>query len=143
MSWLQKTLQLPAFSRGFHLITENLLQELPELKQYQMGLLHCFICHTSASLCINENADPSVRGDFERHVNVMIPEKAPYFVHTYEGDDDMPAHLKASLFGTSVSIPIRDGRLLMGTWQGVYLGEHRDYGGRRKLVLTLRGQLKA
>ncbi|NQZ59953.1 MAG: YjbQ family protein [Lentisphaeraceae bacterium] len=140
MSWFQKTFHLPSLQRGFHLITENVLAEIPELRQYQVGLLHCFICHSSASLCINENADPTVRGDFERHMNVMIPERAPYFVHTYEGDDDMPAHLKSSILGSSVSIPINNGALLLGTWQGIYLGEHRNYGGRRKLVLTLQGE---
>ena len=142
MSWLQKTLELPPFSRGFHLIDRHIEDALPELKNYKIALLHCFICHTSASLCINENADPSVRGDFERHMNVMIPESAPHYVHTYEGSDDMPAHLKASVLGTSVSIPVNNGHLLLGTWQGVYLGEHRNYGGRRRLVLTLQGELK-
>nr|WP_136251780.1 secondary thiamine-phosphate synthase enzyme YjbQ [Ningiella ruwaisensis] len=128
-------LTLPAFSRGFHLITDNILEACGTLPKN--GLMHVFIQHTSASLTINENADPSVRRDLERHTNVLAPEDAPYYEHTYEGSDDMPAHIKASLYGSSVSIPILNGRLALGTWQGVYLGEHRDHGGARKLLVSI------
>ncbi|RUO48244.1 hypothetical protein CWE21_06775 [Pseudidiomarina aquimaris] len=133
----QTEIQLNPRSRGFHLITSEIEQAIAELASTKVGLLHVFIKHTSASLTINENADPTVRQDFESHFNEMVPEDAPYYVHTYEGPDDMPAHLKASLLGSSVSIPVTDGRLNMGTWQGVYLCEHRDHGGSRRLVLTL------
>ncbi len=133
----QTEMQLKPRNRGFHLITDELEQALPELRNAKFGLLHVFIKHTSASLTINENADPTVRQDFESHFNEMVPEDAPYYVHTYEGPDDMPAHLKSSLLGSSVSIPVTDGRLNMGTWQGVYLCEHRNQGGSRRLVLTL------
>lgn len=133
----QSELTLRARSRGFHLITDDVLQALPELGDINAGLLHVFIKHTSASLTINEDADPSVRHDFERHFNEMVPQNAPYYEHTQEGPDDMPAHLKASILGSSVSIPITDGQLNMGTWQGIYLCEHRDHGGPRRLVLTL------
>lgn len=135
----QKQFRLPALRRGFHLITDLVLHELPELAQVRAGLLHVFIQHTSASLCINENADPTVRHDFEQFFNRTAPENAPYFRHNSEGPDDMPAHLKAALLGSSVSIPVANGRLALGTWQGIYLGEHRDHGGRRSLVLTLMG----
>ncbi|MFC4700196.1 secondary thiamine-phosphate synthase enzyme YjbQ [Glaciecola siphonariae] len=134
----QYTLTLPPFSRGFHLITDyvkNACENLPE-----KGLLHVFIQHTSASLTINENADPSVRRDLERHTNVLAPENAAYFEHTFEGSDDMPAHIKASLYGSSVTVPITNGHFALGTWQGIYLGEHRDEGGRRRLCLTLIGE---
>lgn len=139
MIWHQALLTLPPFPRGFHLISSHIEDALP-LQEVEMGLLHVFIQHTSASLCINENADPTVRGDFERHFNTVIPENAPYYVHTYEGPDDMPAHLKAATLGTSVSLPVRQGQLALGTWQGIYLGEHRDHGGSRRLVLTLQGK---
>jgi len=140
MICLQKNLRLPALRRGFHLITEQVLAELPELRQLRVGTLHVFIQHTSASLSINENADPTVRHDFEQFFNRLVPENAPYFRHTQEGPDDMPAHLKAALLGHSVTIPVAGGRLALGTWQGIYLGEHRDHGGARRLVLTLMGE---
>ncbi|ELI6449501.1 TPA: secondary thiamine-phosphate synthase enzyme YjbQ [Photobacterium damselae] len=138
--WQQKQIELTAKSRGFHLISDEIEQQLPELSQYTVGLCHIFILHTSASLTINENADPTVRSDLEAHINKLVPERAPYYRHTYEGDDDMPAHIKASLLGSSVMIPIKNGRLALGTWQGIYLGEHRDYGGRRHLMVTLQGE---
>ena len=136
----QKEISLPSFPRGFHIVTNNILSALPEISSIAAGMLQVFIKHTSASLTINENADPTVRADFERHFNEMIPEKAPYFEHTYEGDDDMPAHIKGSLLGSSVLLPISNGKLNLGTWQGIYLCEHRNYGGERKLVLTAWGE---
>ena len=141
MKMIQTELRLPAFDRGFHLITQQVEEALTGLHTMRKGLLHIFIQHTSASLTINENADPTVRGDFERHINRMVPENAPYYQHTMEGADDMPAHIKAALMGTSVSIPITDGRLNLGTWQGIYLCEHRNRGGRRRLVLTAYGEV--
>jgi secondary thiamine-phosphate synthase enzyme len=139
MSWFQRTISLPRQSRGFHLITDHILRALPELANLKAGLLHVFIQHTSASLTINENADADVRTDMEMAVNHLAPENLAY-VHTIEGPDDMPAHVKASLMGSSVSIPVTDGRLALGTWQGVYLCEHRNRGGSRSLVLTLWGE---
>lgn len=139
MKFFQKEIRLQLYPRGFHLITREIETLFPELKEIQIGQLQVFIKHTSASLTINENADPTVRQDFESHMNVMVPEDAPYYIHTYEGPDDMPAHIKASLMGTSVQIPVTKGRLNLGTWQGIYLCEHRDYGGARKLVLTAFG----
>ncbi len=139
MMYLQKEIRLPSFKRGFHLITPIIQREFAEMKDIKMGFLHIFIKHTSASLTINENADPTVRMDFERHFNEMVPENAPYYRHTQEGPDDMPAHIKASLLGSYVLIPITDGRLNLGTWQGVYLCEHRDEASPRKLVLTAHG----
>ena len=136
----QKEISLPSFPRGFHIVTNDILSALPEISSIAAGMLQVFIKHTSASLTINENADPTVRADFERHFNKMIPEKAPYFEHTYEGDDDMPAHIKGSLLGSSVLLPISNGKLNLGTWQGIYLCEHRNYGGERKLVLTAWGE---
>lgn len=138
--WFQKSIQLAARRRGFHLVEDELLQQLPELKTFEIGLAHFFIQHTSASLTLNENADPTVRGDFERHFNVMVPENAPYYRHTYEGADDMPAHFKSSLIGAELTIPISHGRLNMGTWQGIYLCEHRDQGSARSIIVTLSGQ---
>lgn len=138
--WLQKSISLKAKPRGFHIITDDIVRALPELASINVGLLHVFIKHSSASLTINENADPTVRQDFESYFNQSVKEDEPYYRHTYEGSDDMPAHLKASLLGSSVSIPIAGGELLLGTWQGVYLGEHRNYAGGRELVLTLQGQ---
>lgn len=140
MMWMQKEVSLAARPRGFHLITDDILRQCPALSQVRVGLLHIFIQHTSASLTINENADASVRRDFERHFNRLAPEEAPYFEHTQEGPDDMPAHLKASLLGGSLCIPITGGRLNLGTWQGIYLCEHRDQGGERRLVLTIQGE---
>lgn len=138
--WFQKELALGPYPRGFHLITGAILDSFPEIKAISVGILQVFIKHTSASLTINENADPSVRVDFESHFNKSVPENAPYYIHTFEGPDDMPAHIKASLLGTSIQIPITNGRLNLGTWQGVYLCEHRNHGGSRKLVLTLTGR---
>lgn len=138
--WIQKELQLRARARGFHIVTDEILSQLPELRQLRAGLAHIFIKHTSASLTINENADPSVREDFEGHFNRTVPENEPWYRHRDEGPDDMPAHLKSSLLGSSVTIPITNGRFNLGTWQGVYLCEHRDDGGRRRLVVTLQGE---
>jgi secondary thiamine-phosphate synthase enzyme len=142
MSWLQKEFTLPAKRRGFHLVTAEIVQQIPELQAYEVGLAHIFIQHTSASLALNENADPTVRQDFESHFNAMVPENAPYYRHIYEGPDDMPAHIKAALLGPSVTIPIRNGRFHLGTWQGIYLCEHRDHAGGRRLVVTLNGRLR-
>lgn len=139
MKSIQKEIVLKPYSRGYHLITDEILDQLRELKEIQIGWMQVFIKHSSASLTINENADPSVRIDFESHMNKMVPENAPYYIHTYEGSDDMPAHIKSSLMGASVQIPITNGRLNLGTWQGIYLCEHRNYGGARKLVLTVLG----
>ena len=143
MNIFQKEITLKPYPRGFHLITETILRELPEIKEFEVGILQIFIKHTSASLTINEDADPSVRTDFESHMNRMVPENAPYFIHTYEGPDDMPAHIKNSLLGSSVQIPISRGKLNLGTWQGVYLCEHRNYGGSRRVVVTVFGDIKA
>ena len=139
MAVYQAEMRLPAFPRGFHLITRHVLEALPELKEMNAGVLHVFIQHTSASLTINENADPTVREDFESHFNVLVPESATYFKHTFEGPDDMTSHIKSSLLGSSVSVPVTNGRLNLGTWQGIYLCEHRNYGGSRRLVLTAYG----
>lgn len=138
--WFQTSLQLKTRSRGFHLITDEILDGLPELSHVRCGILHCFLQHTSASLTINENADPTVRSDLEKHFNVLAPENAPYFQHTYEGSDDMPAHIKSSLLGVSISIPVHNGQLALGTWQGIYLGEHRNHGSSRKVIITLNGE---
>ena len=141
MPWIQRTLTLPAFARGFHLITREVLGALPELAGISVGLLHVFIQHTSASLTINENADPDVPADLESSFSALAPENFPYR-HTCEGPDDMPAHVKAAMLGSSASIPITAGKLSLGTWQGIYLCEHRNHGGRRRLVLTLWGDDK-
>ncbi|WP_290617065.1 MULTISPECIES: secondary thiamine-phosphate synthase enzyme YjbQ [unclassified Arsukibacterium] len=138
--WLQKELTLKAKNRGFHLITDELLRQLPELSTLSVGICHFFIKHSSASITINENADPTVRRDFEQFFNRAVPENEPYYTHTCEGSDDMPAHLKSSLLGSSVTIPITGGRLDLGTWQGIYLGEHRNRAGSRKVVVTLQGE---
>jgi secondary thiamine-phosphate synthase enzyme len=143
MSWQQHEIRLRPRARGFHLVTSEIVAALPELGRFRVGVAHFYIKHTSASLTINENADPDVRADMERWFDRAVPEDAPYFVHTAEGSDDMPAHLKASLLGASVSVPIRDGRLALGTWQGIYLGEHRDHGGSRTIVVTLNGDDEA
>ena len=140
MKVYQKEIRLPSYSRGFHIITSRIEETFEELRQIQVGVLQVFIQHTSASLTINENADPTVRGDFERHMNKMVPENAPYYEHTLEGSDDMPAHIKAALMGSSVTVPITNGRLNLGTWQGIYLCEHRDRGSSRRLVLTAWGE---
>lgn len=136
--WVQQEIQLPAYSRGFHIITQHVISAVPELRDVRVGLLHVFITHTSASLTINENADPDVPLDMESSMNAIAPENFPYR-HTCEGPDDMPAHVKASMMGSSVTVPIGNGRLCLGTWQGIYLCEHRNHGGNRRLVLTLQG----
>ncbi len=139
MQFFQKEIQLTPYKRGFHLITNEVVSSVPEIKMIKIGQLQVFIKHTSASLTINENADPTVRNDFESHMNVIVPENASYYRHTYEGPDDMPAHIKSSLMGASVMIPITEGKLNLGIWQGIYLCEHRDYAGSRKLVITAYG----
>jgi secondary thiamine-phosphate synthase enzyme len=140
MNLYQKEIKLTPYPRGFHLITSTIEKEFPEILQIKIGVLQVFIQHTSAGLTINENADRTVRSDFESHFNKMVPENAPYYQHDYEGPDDMPAHIKASLLGSSVSIPITNGKLNLGTWQGIYLCEHRNHGGSRHLVLTAMGE---
>jgi secondary thiamine-phosphate synthase enzyme len=137
--WYQTEVTLRPRSRGFHLITGEIERATESMKQLDIGLLHIFIQHTSASLTINENADPTVRSDFESVFNRLIPENAPYYEHTLEGGDDLPAHIKSSLLGSELTVPVRSGRLCLGTWQGIYLCEHRDYGGSRTLILTLQG----
>lgn len=143
MPWYQHTFRLPAFKRGFHLITHLIESNAPELGTLEVGLAHIFIHHTSAGLTLNENADPTVRVDFESHFNVLAPEDAPYYRHTYEGPDDMPAHIKASLLGSSLTIPITGGRLNLGTWQGIYLCEHRNHASGRRITVTLHGESSA
>lgn len=138
--WSQTTITLEARPPGFHLITREVTTSLPELGETEIGLLHLFILHTSASLAINENADPDVRGDLQRHFDVLAPRRAPYYRHTLEGPDDMPAHIKAVLTGSELTIPVTAGQLGLGTWQGIYLCEHRDHGGSRSLVATLQGR---
>lgn len=133
----QYTLTLPAFPRGFHIITNHVENAVTELQTVNAGLLHVFIQHTSAALTINENADPTVRTDLEAHFNQLAPEDAPYYQHTYEGPDDMPAHIKASLLSANITVPVSQGRLALGTWQGIILCEGRDHAGPRQLVLTL------
>ncbi len=140
--WFQQQITLSAKSRGFHIITDEILEKIPEIKQIGTGLAHIFIQHTSASLTINENADPSVRRDFASHFKRMVPEDTSMYEHTLEGPDDMTSHIKSSLLGSSISIPVTGGTLNLGTWQGVYLCEHRNRGGRRKLVVTLQGEEK-
>ena len=137
--WIQKEISLPSYSRGFHIVTDHIIGEMTQIKDISAGLLHIFIKHTSASLTINEDADPTVRMDFESYFNESVPENAPYYRHTLEGSDDMPSHLKSAILGSSVSIPISDGKLNLGTWQGIYLCEHRDRGGSRRIVLTVNG----
>jgi len=138
--WIQKEIRLKARPRGFHLVTEDILRQLPELEKVSVGMLNVFIKHTSASLTINENADPTVRQDFESFFNRSVPEDEPYYKHTYEGSDDLPSHLKSSILGCSLNIPITHGRLNLGIWQGIYLCEHRNHGGSRELVVTLQGE---
>ena len=138
--WSQKQITLAAKPRGFHLITDEIERQLLDIKSIKIGILHLFIQHTSASLTINENADPSVRTDFESFFNATVRENEAYYTHTYEGSDDMPAHLKGSLLGFSLSIPISNGALALGTWQGIYLCEHRNQGGSRHLVATIQGE---
>ena len=138
--WIQKEITLQAKNRGYHLITDEVIAKFPEIKKINVGILTIFIKHTSASLTINENADFTVRNDFESHFNHMVPENAPYYQHTFEGSDDMPAHLKASILGSTISIPITNGSLNFGTWQGIYLCEHRNNKSRRNIILTLNGK---
>lgn len=138
--WIQKEISLSPKSRGFHLVTSEILNKFEPIDQVKTGLFHVFIKHTSAGLTINENADPSVRRDFETHFNRMVPEDASLFEHTLEGSDDMTSHLKSSILGHSVSVPVTNGKLNLGTWQGIYLCEHRNRGGSRKLVVTLHGK---
>jgi len=138
--WYQTRIQLRPRARGFHLITDDVEQALPELRQVKVGLLHLLLQHTSASLTLNENADPTVRSDFEAFFNRTVPENEPYYQHIYEGADDLPAHFKSSLLGVSLTLPVSDGRLALGTWQGIYLGEHRNHGGSRLVIATLQGE---
>ena len=138
--WLQREIALDARPRGFHLVTREIVGALPEVGDVSVGLLHLLIQHTSASLALNENASPDVRRDFETYFNVAVPEDAPYWTHTLEGADDMPAHIKAALLGPSLTLPIARGRLALGTWQGIYLCEHRNRGGSRSVVATLHGE---
>jgi secondary thiamine-phosphate synthase enzyme len=138
--WQQKEISLSQLSRGFHIITDQVIKQIPEIINISKGLLHIFIKHTSASLTINESADPTVRHDFETYFNKTVPDNAPEYLHKSEGPDDMPAHLKSSILGSSISIPILDGKLNLGTWQSIYLCEHRNYGGNRKLVLSIQGE---
>lgn len=138
--WIQKKINMQAQCRGFHLVTDEVVRDIPELKQIKLGLLHLFIQHTSASLAINENADPDVRRDMESYFNQAIPENEPYFLHVLEGSDDMPAHLKSVVLGGELTIPIADGRLQMGIWQGIYLCEHRTNAGSRCIIATINGE---
>lgn len=140
MKWTQKEIVLKPKPRGFNLVTSEVVGHIPELGNYRVGIAHFFVKHTSASLTLNENADPTVRSDLEAHFSEMVPENAPYFVHTTEGPDDMPAHVKSSLLGSGVTVPITDGRLNLGTWQGIYLCEHRNRAGNRRVVVTLWGE---
>ena len=141
MNWFQKEIVLQPRARGFHLITDEVLRQVPEISRYSVGIVHLFIKHTSAALAINESYDPEVRVDMESHFNQLVPEGAPYFTHTYEGPDDMPAHIKSVLIGCSLSLPITHGQLNLGSWQGIYLCEHRDRGGVRRIIVTLNGLL--
>lgn len=139
MDWYQKEIRLSSKPRGFHKVTREVEEHVPEIKNFSIGLAHIFIKHTSASLAINENADPDVRLDMESYFNKIVPENAPYFRHTLEGSEDMPAHIKSVILGSSLTIPIKNGRLNLGTWQGIYLCEHRNHGGARDIVVTLSG----
>ncbi|MEE9424387.1 MAG: secondary thiamine-phosphate synthase enzyme YjbQ [Methylococcales bacterium] len=138
--WIQKEIQLKQRPRGFHIITSEILNHLPELQNIKIGLMHVFIQHTSASLTINENADPTVRQDFESFFNRAVPENESYYRHLDEGSDDLPAHIKSSMLGSNVSIPLANGRLNLGTWQGIYLCEHRNHGGSRRIIVTVTGE---
>ena len=140
--WLQRTIRFSPRPRGFHLVTGEVVEALPELERIEVGLLHLLIQHTSASLAMNENASPDVRHDFETWFDRAVPEGAPYWTHTLEGDDDMPAHIKASLLGPTLTLPVSAGRLALGTWQGIFLCEHRDHGGPRELLVTLWGETR-
>jgi len=138
--WIQKTIILNSYPRGFHLITDHVSKKVKEIHSINRGLLHLFIKHTSASLTINEDSDLTVRSDFESHFNQMVPENQPYYQHTFEGSDDIPAHLKSSILGSSISIPISNGNLALGTWQGIYLCEHRNHSKSRTLIATVQGE---
>ena len=138
--WFQTKVTLKHYSRGFHIITDNILINTPEIKKVSFGMLNLFIQHTSASISINENSDPSVREDLENHFNRLIPENQSYYKHTYEGPDDIPAHIKSSIFGSSLSIPIGNGELALGAWQGIYLCEHRNHGKKRTIIVTVNGE---
>jgi secondary thiamine-phosphate synthase enzyme len=140
--WLQQTINLSPKSRGFHLIDDELFSQLDYLHQVEVGLLHLFLLHTSASLSINENACPDVRADLESHYNQMVPESMPYYTHTLEGPDDMPAHIKSSILGNQLTLPLNNGKVVLGTWQGIYLCEHRDHASGRRLIATVNGKLK-
>lgn len=137
--WQQRLITLRSRPRGFHLVTDELLDALPELASYRVGLLHLWLQHTSASLTVNENADPAVRRDFERFFHRLVPEDAAGYEHCDEGPDDLPAHFKSSLLGVQLQLPVSNGRLALGTWQGIYLGEHREHGGARRVLATLQG----
>lgn len=138
--WIQSALQLTAKPRGFHLVSREIISQLPELKRFKIGLAHIFLQHTSASLALNENADADVRGDLERYFSRAIAENEPYYRHTLEGSDDMPAHIKSVIIGNSLTIPIRQGQLALGTWQGIYLCEHRNHADSRTIIITLNGE---
>ena len=138
--WIQKHITLPAYKKGFHILTDIIHDELPEISQYNKGMLHLQLMHTSASLSINESADPDVRIDMEEYFQRLIPENQSYFRHTSEGPDDMPAHIKSSILGCSLNIPISQGKLVLGTWQAIYLGEHRNHGGQRTVFASLFGE---
>ncbi len=138
--WHQKTITLKPYSRGAHLVTYEIMQQLPELNDFKVGILHLFLQHTSASLSINENADPTVRKDLNEFINRCVKENEPWYEHTLEGSDDMPAHIKTALFGFDLTIPVSKGELLLGTWQGIYLIEHRNHGGSRRIVATISGE---
>ena len=138
--WAQQQINLPAFSRGFHIITSYVIDSVPEIKNQSIGMLHLFIKHTSASIAINEGADPDVRVDFETHFNKLVPENSPDFIHNAEGPDDMPAHIKSAILGSSLSIPITDGKINLGTWQDIYLCEHRNHASGRILIVTIEGE---
>ena len=138
--WAQQQINLPAFSRGFHIITSYVIDSVPEIKNQSIGMLHLFIKHTSASIAINEGADPDVRVDFETHFDKLVPENSPDFIHNAEGPDDMPAHIKSAILGSSLSIPITDGKINLGTWQDIYLCEHRNHASGRKLIITIEGE---
>lgn len=138
--WLQKEIRLTSKPRGFHLVTDELLRELPELREFKVGMMNVFILHTSASLTLNENADPTVRQDFESFFNRAVREDEPYYRHRDEGPDDLPAHIKSSVLGSSLNIPVSNGRPVLGTWQGIYLCEHRNHGGSRRVVVTVQGE---
>ena len=142
MGWFQKTIMVEGRNRGFHLITNQILEQTPEISEFKIGMLHLFLKHTSASLTINENADSTVREDMETHFNQSIPEDVSYYKHTMEGPDDMPAHIKSSTIGNNLAIPISEGKLALGTWQGIYLCEHREHASARKIVLTIHGKKK-